>query len=155
MPDDRKAHSETARGHDRWVERLLAKSAFDAHIGTEFLDLGPDEARARIAVRDHHKQPFGLVHGGVVATLAESICSPATYNAVADDEMTVMGQSNDTAFLRPITGGQVNAVARPRHRGRTTWVWDVEISDADERLCALARVTIAVRPTRRDPRGGP
>jgi 1,4-dihydroxy-2-naphthoyl-CoA hydrolase len=124
------------------------KSNFDELIGTEWLDLGPDEARARIVVRDHHKQPLGLVHGGVFATVAESICSAATYGAVADDGMVSMGQSNNTTFLRPITAGHVNAVARPRHRGRTTWVWDVEITDDDDRLCALVRVTIAVRPRR-------
>ena len=144
-------YSAPGRGHDRAPERLLAASTFDVHIGTEWLDLGPDEARARIPVEDHHKQPVGLVHGGVFATLAEGICSAATYGAVADDGMTVMGQSNDTTFLRPIAEGHLNAVARPRHRGRTTWVWDVEISDNDERVCALARVTIAVRPARRDP----
>jgi uncharacterized protein (TIGR00369 family) len=60
--------------------------------------------------------------------------------------MTIVGQSNATTFLRPISAGHVNAVARPRHRGRTTWVWDVEISDDDERVCALVRMTIAVRP---------
>jgi 1,4-dihydroxy-2-naphthoyl-CoA hydrolase len=64
--------------------------------------------------------------------------------------MAVMGQSNDTTFLRPVTEGHLNAVACPRHRGRTTWVWDVEISDDDERVCALARMTIAVRPVRPD-----
>jgi 1,4-dihydroxy-2-naphthoyl-CoA hydrolase len=131
-------------------QRVLGASGFDVHIGTEWLDLGPDEARARIAVEDHHKQPFGLVHGGVFATLAESLCTPATHKAVADDGMTAVGQSNDTRLLRPISQGHLNAVARPRHRGRTTWVWDVEISDDDERVCALARVTMAVRPARHD-----
>lgn len=132
------------------AERDVPPSPFDIHIGTEWLDLGPDEARARIAVEDHHKQPFGLVHGGVLATLAESLCTPATAVALADDGMTAVGQSNDTTFLRPITEGHMNAVGRPRHRGRTTWIWDVEISDDDERVCALARLTIAVRPSRRE-----
>lgn len=124
------------------------KSNFDELIGTEWLDLGADEARARIAVGDQHKQPLGLVHGGVMATLAESICSAATYGAVADDGMVSMGQSNSTTFMRPITEGHVNAVARPRHKGRTTWVWDVELSDDQDRLCALVRINIAVRPRR-------
>ena len=110
--------------------------------------MGSDEARARIAVEGHHKQPMGLVHGGVFATLAEGLCSVATYRAVVNDGMTIMGQSNDTTFLRPISEGHLNAVAHPRHRGRTTWVWDVEVSDDDERVCALVRMTIAVRPAR-------
>ena len=127
-------------------KRFSVASPFDAHIGTEWLDLGPGEARARIRAEDHHKMPLGLVHGGVLATLAESICSVATALAVASEGMTIVGQSNATTFLRPISEGHVNAVARPRHRGRTTWIWDVEISDDDERVCALVRMTIAVRP---------
>ena len=131
----------------RFDERLAA-SHFDNHVGTEWLDLESDEPRARILVENHHKQPMGLVHGGLFATLAESICSVATYRAVIDDGMVIMGQSNATTFLRPISEGHVNAIARPRHRGRTTWIWDVEISDDAERVCALARITIAVRPAR-------
>ena len=65
--------------------------------------------------------------------MAESICSAATWLGVHDDGMAAMGQSNDTTFLRPITEGHVNALARPRHRGRTTWVWDVEITDDEGR----------------------
>ena len=57
-----------------------------------------------------------------------------------------MGLSNQTSFLRPVTEGTINAVARARHRGRTTWVWEVELTDDDGRLCALTRVTVAVRP---------
>ena len=59
-----------------------------------------------------------------------------------------MGLSNQTSFLRPITEGTIHAVALPRHRGRTTWVWEVEITDDDGRLCALVRMTIAIRPAR-------
>ena len=91
-------------------------------------------------------QPFGILHGGALAALAESICSVATYNAVKDDAMLAMGQANDTAFLRPISAGHVTATARRRHGGRTTWVWDVEFADDDGRICALSRMTIAVRP---------
>jgi 1,4-dihydroxy-2-naphthoyl-CoA hydrolase len=131
-------------------EVVSVASPFDAHIGTEWLDFGPDEARARIAVEHHHKQPYGLVHGGVLATLAESICSVATYRTMVDAGMAVMGQSAAATFLHPIADGHVNALARPRHQGRTTWVWDVEITDDDERLCALVRVTVAVRPARSD-----
>ena len=115
-------------------------------IGLEYLDTSPDEVRARIAVTDEVRQPAGLVHGGVYAAMAESICSAATWLAVHEDGMAAMGQSNDATLLRPITEGHVNAVARPRHRGRTTWVWDVEITDDAERLCALVRMTVAVRP---------
>jgi 1,4-dihydroxy-2-naphthoyl-CoA hydrolase len=115
-------------------------------IGLEYLEAGPEEVRARLEVTDRVRQPVGLVHGGVFASMAESMCSAATWLGVRDEGMAAMGQSNNATFIRPITHGYVNAVARPRHRGRTTWVWDVEITDDDERLCAMVRMTVAVRP---------
>ena len=118
-------------------------------IGLEYLESGPDEVRARLAVTDEVRQPVGLVHGGVFAAMAESMCSAATWLNVKDDGMAAMGQSNSATFMRPITEGHVNAIARTRHRGRTTWVWDVEIMDDSDRLCALVRMTVAVRPVPR------
>jgi uncharacterized protein (TIGR00369 family) len=102
--------------------------------------------RAQVRVRDELLQPAGLVHGGVLASIAESITSMATWYALREQGMAAMGQSNHTSFLRPILSGTIHAVARPRHRGRTTWVWDVDITDDDDRLCAVVRMTIAVRP---------
>ena len=117
-------------------------------LGIEVLDPGPDLARGRLEVTPAVCQPFGIVHGGTFAALAETICSLATYQAVKDEGMLAMGQSNQASFLRPISAGHVHAEARPRHRGRTTWVWDTEITDDDGRLCALVRMTIAARPAR-------
>jgi len=123
-------------------------AGFAEEIGIEWIDLDPDGARARIPVEKRHLQPFGIVHGGVYATLAESLCSAATHHAVRADGMVAMGQANDTTFLRPVSAGTINATATARHRGRTTWVWDVELSDDQGRVCALSRMTIAVRPQR-------
>ena len=53
--------------------------------------------------------------------------------------------SNLTSFLRPVTGGTIHAQATCKHAGRTTWVWEVEMTDDRRRLCATSRVTIAVR----------
>jgi len=121
-------------------------SHFDALIGTEWIDDDPERARARVAVRDELRQPVGLMHGGVMSTLVESVCSRATALAVLGDGMAAMGQSISVSFMRPVTEGHAEVRARARHRGRTTWVWEAEVVDADERLCALAQMTIAVRP---------
>jgi 1,4-dihydroxy-2-naphthoyl-CoA hydrolase len=126
----------------------IMPDGFAEAIGIEWIDLDPENARARINVESRHLQPYGIVHGGVFASLAESLTSASTYGAVREDGMVAMGQANDTTFLRPIGRGYVNASARPRHRGLTTWVWDVEITDDEGTTCALARVTIAVRPRR-------
>ena len=126
----------------------LKPDGFAGHIGLEWIDLDPDNARARIEVASHHLQPYGIVHGGVYASLAESLCSAATYAAVMEEGKVAMGQANSTSFLRMIRDGHVNASAVARQRGGSTWVWDVEISDDEDNLCALVRMTIAVRPRR-------
>jgi 1,4-dihydroxy-2-naphthoyl-CoA hydrolase len=118
----------------------------DAVLGFEPLEVGPELARARAEVGPQHKQPYGLVHGGVYAAMAESLASQATAEAVEADGKVAMGLSNHTSFMRPILSGHVHAEARCRHRGSTTWVWEVEMTDDDSRLCALSRVTMAVRP---------
>jgi uncharacterized protein (TIGR00369 family) len=132
------------------MEPFRVDRGFDGLYGLEVLEIGDGAARGRVAVTDDHKQPHGLVHGGLYAAMAESLASVATAIAVRDDDRVAMGQSNHTTFVRPILGGTVHAVARARHRGRTTWVWDVDFSDDEERTCALSRVTIAVRPARAD-----
>jgi 1,4-dihydroxy-2-naphthoyl-CoA hydrolase len=123
----------------------MIRSGFDEHYGLEILESSDEEVRARVVVQDHHKQPAGLVHGGVFASMAEAMTSIATYMHVRDDGKTAQGLANQTSFVRPILGGTIHAVARRRHRGRTTWLWEVDITDDQDRLCALVRMTIAVR----------
>jgi len=123
-----------------------APQGFAGFAGVEWLASGPEEATARLAVEEHHKQPYGFVHGGVYATLAESVASRAT--AELGEGKAALGMSNNTTFIRPITEGHINAVARLRHGGRSTMIWDVEMSDDEDRLCALSRMTVALRDLR-------
>jgi len=124
---------------------LPPSKGFDALYGLEFTHISEGLARGQLTVREELKQPAGLLHGGVCAAIAESLASWGTGIGVVADGKVAVGLSNHTSFVRPITGGTVQAVASRRHGGRSTWVWDVEISDDDGRLCALARVTIAIR----------
>lgn len=124
---------------------------FDGLYGLELLSVSEDEVRGRVAVRDQIKQPMGLVHGGVYASMAEAMTSVATHMAVMQEGNMAVGLSNSTSFLRPVTRGAVHATGRRLHRGRTTWVWDVTFTDDEQRVCALTRMTIAVRPL---PAGG-
>jgi 1,4-dihydroxy-2-naphthoyl-CoA hydrolase len=121
------------------------EASFDALYGLQMLHLGESEVRAQVPVTDEVKQPMGLVHGGVYASMAESMTSWGTAHGVPAGT-TVMGMSNQTNFLRPIMAGTIHAVARCRHRGRTTALWEVDITDDDGRLCAVVRMTIAIRP---------
>ncbi len=119
---------------------------FDRLYGIRYVAFSDTEVSARLDVREEVCQPYGLLHGGVYASLAESMTSLATALAVAGDGSIATGMSNNTSFLRPVTAGAVHAIATRIHRGRTTWVWDVHFSDDEDRTCAVTRMTIAVRP---------
>lgn len=119
---------------------------FDALWGHEILELSAERATSQVHVGPQHLQPMGLVHGGVYAAIAESLTSLATNLAVMDEGQVGVGLSNQTSFLRPIQGGTIHAVAVRKHRGRSTWVWEVEMRDDEGRLAVLTRMTIAVRP---------
>ena len=115
-------------------------------LGIELSDLTEDVARGRMEVTERTLQPYGIVHGGTFAALAETVASAATHAHV--QPMLAIGQSNNTSFLRSVSQGHIEARASTRHRGRTTWVWDVEMSDDEGRVCAFAIVTVAVREPR-------
>jgi 1,4-dihydroxy-2-naphthoyl-CoA hydrolase len=125
------------------------RQGFDVLIGMQDIARREDGSlTAKVPVRSDLLQPFGLVHGGVYASIAETLASMGTFAGVYEQGMHAMGLSNSTSFLRPILSGTIHATARPFHRGRTTWLWDVEITDDEGRLCATTRMTIAVRPAR-------
>jgi 1,4-dihydroxy-2-naphthoyl-CoA hydrolase len=123
-----------------------AMRGFDRLYGLELVAWSDTEVRARLAVREEVTQAYGLIHGGVYASMAEAMASLATALGVAEEGCIAVGLSNATSFLRPVTEGVVDALATRVHRGRTTWVWDVSFSDDRQRLCALTRMTVAVRP---------
>lgn len=129
-------------------------TGFDALYGLEILELSAERVTGRIPVREELRQPYGLVHGGVCAAVAESLASHGSAFAVSNDGKIATGLSNHTSFLRPISAGTITARATCRHAGRTTAVWEVEITDDSDRLCALSRVTVAIREKPADLRLG-
>jgi 1,4-dihydroxy-2-naphthoyl-CoA hydrolase len=119
-------------------------NALEGTLGFEYESADSEHARGRFEVADRHRQPFGIVHGGVYAAFAEGLCSSATYLNVRGDGKVAVGSSNFTSFFRPVTHGVVTAEARPLHRGRTTWVWECEFFNEDGKRAATSRVTLAV-----------
>jgi 1,4-dihydroxy-2-naphthoyl-CoA hydrolase len=124
---------------DRTLEGLL---------DLDWIELTPSSAHVRFDTRDELKQSFGLLHGGVYCAVAETVASVATAQQVWRDGFAASGMSNSANFLRPISGGVVDVVARLRYRGDREWFWDHEFRDEQARLCAIVEVTIAVRPAR-------
>lgn len=114
-----------------------------AHLGIEFLEVGDDFIRARVPVDARTRQPYGLLHGGVSVVLAETLGScgaafscPEGYRAV--------GLDINANHLRGATSGWVTGVARPVHIGRTTQVWQIDLSNDAGELTCVSRITMAV-----------
>jgi 1,4-dihydroxy-2-naphthoyl-CoA hydrolase len=115
-------------------------SAFDRMIGLVFTRVGVDAVEAEIPVTPQLLQPYGLVHGGVYASIVETLASTgAALSAMARGQSTV-GLENSTSFLQGTRAGTLRACATPLHRGRRTQVWSVEIRDDDGRTVSTGRV---------------
>ena len=113
-------------------------------LGMEFVETGPDRVVVRWTVGPHHRQPFGIVHGGVHCAVVETAASVAAqYWLVSTGvEGYVVGVNNTTDFLRAVREGVLTAVASPVHRGRLQQLWDVAITDESERLVARGQVRL-------------
>ncbi len=96
-------------------------------------------------MREQLTEAGGQVHGGVFAAVAQDLVTRATARALGAEGREAVALSNQTSYLRPISAGEIRAQARRRHRGRSTWVWEVDMTDDQDQLCAFSRVTVALR----------
>jgi uncharacterized protein (TIGR00369 family) len=120
-------------------------SGFDALYGLELTECSDELARGRVRVRDELRELGGVVHGGVYGAIGGALAVRGTAASVGGDGQVAIGLANQTSVLHPIAQGTIHATARRRHRGRTTWVWEVEMTDDDGIVCVVGRVTVAVR----------
>ncbi|KUH93271.1 PaaI family thioesterase [Mycobacterium sp. IS-3022] len=120
---------------------------FDSELGLTYLELGPDGARAQLKIEDKLLQPYGIVHGGVYCSIVESLASVSGAVWLADNGGGhVVGVNNNTDFLRAISSGTVTAVSAPIHRGRRQQLWQITITDDDDRLVARGQVRLQNMP---------
>jgi 1,4-dihydroxy-2-naphthoyl-CoA hydrolase len=122
---------------------------FDALYGLELLECSEAVVRARVEVHNELRQSGGQVHGGVYGAIADALATRGTSAALSSQGVLAIGLTNHVNVLCPITAGAMHATARRRHRGRTTWVWEVAICDDGGQVCVAARVTVAVRDASR------
>jgi 1,4-dihydroxy-2-naphthoyl-CoA hydrolase len=125
----------------------LSARCLIGHLGIEFLEVGDDHLVARMPVDDRTRQPLGLLHGGASVALAETLASWASSLTIDHRLASCVGMEINANHVRPVTSGWVTGVASPIALGRTTQVWQVRITDADERLVCISRCTMAVIPT--------
>jgi 1,4-dihydroxy-2-naphthoyl-CoA hydrolase len=129
--------------------RIPFAESFDGLLALELLDgeLGDGEkVRARVSVRDELLGPDGVVHGGVLAAIAEALASRGTALAAIPAGKMAQGLSNDTTRTGAVRAGTLHGEARPVSQGEDVWVWAVEMRDDAGEMCGFSRVTIAVRP---------
>lgn len=120
---------------------------FDTELGLTYLELGPDGGRAQLTIADKLLQPYGIVHGGVYCSIVESLASVSAAVWLADNGGgNVVGVNNNTDFLRAISSGSVTAVSTPIHRGRRQQLWQITITDDNDRLVARGQVRLQNMP---------
>ena len=122
----------------------LSCNTMTEHIGLEFLEIGEDYLKARMPVDHRTIQPMGLLHGGASVTLAETLGSTAATLCVDMSRKMCVGLDINANHIRPTTSGFVYGVARPVHIGNSTQVWEIRITDDQDRLVCISRLTMAV-----------
>jgi 1,4-dihydroxy-2-naphthoyl-CoA hydrolase len=132
---------------DTTLDQLNAMSANTAiaALGIVFTEIGPDFLRATMPVDSRTHQPYGLLHGGASALLAETLGSSAG-GLSAPEGHGVVGIEINANHLRGVRAGLVTGTARPLHVGRSTQVWEIRIEDAAGKLVCISRLTLAVVP---------
>lgn len=115
---------------------------FDSHLGLAFEAIGPDRVTARLEVNDHHRQPYGILHGGVYCSMVETLGSVGAATWAMEQGMAgAVGVHNATDFLRSAREGTLFGEATPLHRGRSQQLWQVVITlDGTERVLARGQV---------------
>lgn len=120
----------------------FAYDGFDRHLGLEIVSATEDEVVGRLEVTPQLLQPYGLLHGGVLCSVVETLGSVA--GAVwFGDRGNVVGTSNHTNFLRAVRAGVLTGTATPIHRGRTQQLWTVDVRDEQDRLVAKGELRVA------------
>ena len=117
-------------------------AGFDQLLGLELQEISGDRVTARLEVRPHLHQPYGIVHGGVYCSVVETVASVAGALWFGDRGQ-VVGVSNHTNFLRAVREGVLAVEATPVHRGRTQQLWQVTVFDEHDRLVARGEVRLA------------
>jgi 1,4-dihydroxy-2-naphthoyl-CoA hydrolase len=115
-----------------------------SHLGIRYTEVGDDFLSATMPVDQRTKQPAGILHGGASVALAETLGSTGANLVVDRDKQLCVGLEINANHVRAMREGEVKGTARPLHLGGTTQVWEIRISDSQDRLVCISRITMAV-----------
>jgi 1,4-dihydroxy-2-naphthoyl-CoA hydrolase len=132
--------------HPVSVEQVngMFKNTLLEHLGIELTRIGDDFLEAKMPVDRRTHQPFGLLHGGASVALAESLGSFAAHLTLDDENKYCVGLEINANHLRSVKSGFVTGTARPLHIGRSTQVWEIKITNEQQELVCVSRITMAV-----------
>lgn len=135
-----RAPPQTPRSIDDW--NAIGTEKLPGHLGVHVLAVEPHEVRVRLNIEGHHLAPNGFLHAGTVLTLADTATGYGTVRNLPEGAVGFTTIEIKSNFLGTALEGDLVCVARPVHRGRTTQVWDAEVtSESKERTIALFRCT--------------
>ncbi len=128
------------------IIQMLNDNAGGFHnlLGLQFTDVTLDRLVAELEVSEKHHQVYGIVHGGVYAAIAESMCSVGAVINVMTERKNAVGLENTTTFLRAVRSGILKCIAVPLARGRRAHVWETRIYDNQDCLAASGRVRLMI-----------
>lgn len=126
------------------AELNSVKNTMVDYLGIEMIELGDDYIKARMPVDHRTHQPMGLLHGGASVALAETLGSTGAFLCVDHAKYNVVGLEINANHVRGVRDGWVIGTARPLHRGRTTQLWEIRITNDAEKLVCISRLTMAV-----------
>jgi 1,4-dihydroxy-2-naphthoyl-CoA hydrolase len=115
-----------------------------SHIGIEFTEIGDDFLKAKMPVDHRTHQPFGLLHGGASVALAETLGSVGAFLSIDREKFSAVGLEINANHVRSVRSGWVHGTARPIHRGKTTQLWEIRITDEADKLVCISRITMAI-----------
>ena len=122
----------------------LVRGGFNTALGLTFTKVEMDLIEAEIEIADIHRQPYGIVHGGVYCAMIEALCSTGAAVNVWDSGRNAVGMENNTSFLKAVRDGTIVGVATPIKKGRRTHVWEATVRNAAGEKLATGRVRMAV-----------
>lgn len=127
----------------RKMNSILADTLMET-LDINFTEIGSDFLTATMPVNSRVHQPMGLLHGGATVALAETVASAAAHLFVGDPSKEVRGIEITANHLKGKRDGLVTATARPVHKGRTTQLWEVRVTDEEGNLISLCKMTCII-----------
>lgn len=135
-------HHQTLRIED--LVTFFGDNTMANHLGIQFTEVGENYMKARMPVDHRTLQPYGLLHGGASAALAETLGSVASACVIDREQFICVGLEINANHIRGVREGFVFGTASPLHLGQTTHVWDIRILDDKDKLVCVSRLTVAI-----------